>query len=101
VELGDAEAIGILDDDDGRVRHVHPDLDHRRRHEDVDLATAEPLHRLLLLFRWQLAMEERDPRGGERTGTEPNGLLLRSARRSSGAVVGEEERVGINGVARF
>ena len=31
VQLGEAEALGVLDDHDRRGRHVDADLDHRRR----------------------------------------------------------------------
>ena len=44
VELGEAEAVGLLDDHDRRVRDVDPDLDHRRRDEHVDLARLERRH---------------------------------------------------------
>ena len=38
VELGEAEALGALDDDQRRVGHVDPDLDHRRRDQHAELA---------------------------------------------------------------
>ena len=38
VELRQAEALGVLDDDHGRVRHVDADLDDRGRDQDVELA---------------------------------------------------------------
>ena len=38
VELREAEAVGLLDDHDRRVRDVDADLDHRRRDEHVELA---------------------------------------------------------------
>ena len=40
VELREPEAVGVLDDHHGRVRHVDADLDHGRRDEHVDLAAA-------------------------------------------------------------
>ena len=41
VELGEAEALGVLDDHDGRVGHVDADLDHGGGDEDADLAGEE------------------------------------------------------------
>ena len=41
VELGEPEAVGLLDDHDRRVRDVDADLDHRRRDEHVELALLE------------------------------------------------------------
>ena len=38
VELREPEALGVLDDHHRRVGHVDAHLDHRRRHEHVDLA---------------------------------------------------------------
>ena len=38
VELRQAEALGILDQHHAGIRHVDPDLDHRRRHQHVQLA---------------------------------------------------------------
>src|SRR5689334_4741653 len=44
MQLRQAEAIGILDDHDGRVRHIDTDLDHRRGDEHVDLAAPVRTH---------------------------------------------------------
>ena len=38
VELGEAEALGMLDHHDGGLRHVDADLDHRGRDQDAGLA---------------------------------------------------------------
>ena len=38
VELGEAEAVGMLDHDQRRVGHVDADLDHRRRDQHAELA---------------------------------------------------------------
>ncbi len=35
VQLGDPEALGVLDQHQGRIGHVDPDLDHGRRDQDV------------------------------------------------------------------
>ena len=45
VELREAEALGVLDDHQRRVRHVDADLDHRRRDQDARLARLEARHR--------------------------------------------------------
>ena len=38
MQLREAEALGVLDHHQRRVRHVDADLDHGRRHQHVDLA---------------------------------------------------------------
>ena len=38
VQLREAEALGLLDDHQAGVGHVHADLDHRGRDQDLDLA---------------------------------------------------------------
>ena len=45
VQLGDAEAVGVLDDHDGGLGHVDADLDDGRRHQHLELAGAEAVHR--------------------------------------------------------
>jgi hypothetical protein len=41
VELREAEALGVLDDHQGRLGHVDSDLDDRRRDEDRPAARRE------------------------------------------------------------
>jgi predicted DNA repair protein MutK len=41
VQLGQAEALGVLDDHDGGVGHIDPDLDHRGGDQHRDLAIDE------------------------------------------------------------
>ena len=60
VQLADAEALGALDEHDRRVGDVDADLDDRRRDEHVGLAGGERRHRLLLLARAHLAVQQRD-----------------------------------------
>ena len=60
VQLGDAVALGVLDQHHGRVRDVDPDLDHRRGDEHVGVAGGEARHRRLLLARAHLAVEQHD-----------------------------------------
>ena len=52
------EALGVLDQHHGRVRHVDPDLDHGRRDQHVRLAGGERRHRLLLLARPHPAVQQ-------------------------------------------
>ncbi len=51
VQLGDAEAVGVHDDHQGGVRHVHAHLDHRGGHEELDLTVVEAAHDRCLLRR--------------------------------------------------
>ena len=41
MELGKAEAVGVLDGHHGGVGHIHPHLDHGGGHQHLDLAGAE------------------------------------------------------------
>ena len=61
VQLRDAETLGVLDQHDGRVRHVDPHLDDRRRDEHVASPAGERGHRLLLLARAHAAVQQRQP----------------------------------------
>ena len=51
MELAEAEALGILDDHQRGVRHVHADLDDRRRDEDIRLAADKGGHDRVLVLR--------------------------------------------------
>ena len=51
VQLRQPEALGVLDDDHRRVRHVDADLDHRRRHQQPQRAGGERVHHALLRVR--------------------------------------------------
>ena len=77
MQLRDPVALGVLDEHHGRVRHVDPDLDHRRRDEHVGAARRERRHRLLLLAPAASA------RAAARTRKSLNSL---SRRRSNSAV---------------
>ena len=72
VQLRDPVAIGVLDEHHGRVRDVDADLDHRRGDQHVGAAGGERRHRLLLLARAHLAVQEHD-------------VEVLAARRSAGA----------------
>ena len=80
VELGEAEPVCLLDDHDRRVRDVDADLDHRRRHEHVELALLERAHHLAPLRRLQPAVEQPDAVAAQLGAREPRGLLLGRAR---------------------
>ncbi len=61
VELGEAEAVGVVDDDRVRVRDVEARLDDRRRDEHVHVALDEREHPLLDEVAVHLAVD-RPPR---------------------------------------
>ncbi len=65
VELGQAEALGVLDQHDRSVGHVDADLDHGGRDEEVDLAGLEPAHDGLLVLDAQSAVQEAHAEIGE------------------------------------
>ena len=87
VQLRDPVALGVLDEHHRRVRHVDADLDDRRGHEHVGAAGGERLHRLGLLARLHLAVQQHDLEvgelgraqalelGGRRAGRQRLGLL--------------------------
>ena len=58
VQRGKAEALRMLHDHAARVRHVDPDLDDARRHQDLHLARGKSRHRGLLLFLGDTRMDE-------------------------------------------
>ena len=78
MELGQAEALRVLDHHQGRIRHIDPHLDHRRRHQDLCLAAREALHRRMPLGRFETTVDEIDPRIGK----APLDLLARFERRA-------------------
>ena len=80
VELREAEAVGLLDDHDRRVRDVDADLDHRRRHEDVELAALELVHQRAPLGGPQPSVERADAVAAELRAPQALGLLLGCAR---------------------
>ena len=63
VQLGKAKALGVLDDHDRRRRHIDPDLDHRRRHQQVDRLAGEPGRDPVLLRRLHPAVDQADAAG--------------------------------------
>ena len=59
MQLRQPEPIRLLHHHHRRVGHVHAHLDHRRRHQHVDLSTPEPLHHLLARRPRQLPVQHR------------------------------------------
>src|SRR5438445_3385169 len=58
VKLGEAEALGVLDDHDGGVRDVHADFDDGSGDEDLRFVLAEALHDFLFFVAGEAAMQE-------------------------------------------
>ena len=61
VELGEAEAVGVLDHHERGIRHVHPHLDHRGRDQGLHLTRGEALHHLALLLRLEPSIDQPEP----------------------------------------
>ena len=61
MELREPEAVGVLDDHHGRVRHVDADFDDGRRDERVEIAPPELVHHGLLLLRRELPVQQTEP----------------------------------------
>src|SRR6266849_3501347 len=60
VQLGEAETLGVLDDDDRGVGHVDADLDHGRRDQQTRLTIAEGRHRPVLVVRLHPPVDQPD-----------------------------------------
>ena len=60
VQLGESEALGVLDHHDGGVRHVDADFDDGRGNQDPGLAARKTLHGGVLVAAGELAMDEAD-----------------------------------------
>ena len=73
VQLREAEALGVLDDHQRRVRDVDAHLDHRRRHEHLRLAGLEARHRGLTRRR------RRAGRAGDRRARPGSAAAIRCA----------------------
>jgi hypothetical protein len=61
VELREAEPLGVLDDHDGRVRHVDADFDDGGRHERIEAMPGEVAHHRLLVARLEPAVQQAEP----------------------------------------
>ena len=80
VQLREAEAVGLLDDHDRRVRDVDADLDHRCRDEHVELTGREGPHDGAALRGLQPAVHASDPESLQLGAPQPLGLVLGGAR---------------------
>ena len=79
MQLGDAETVGVEDHHDRRVRHVDAHLDHRRRHEHVELATPEPSHHVVLLSARHPAVHQPESQPLQLVGGQDGERLLADA----------------------
>ena len=61
VQLRQPEALGMIDDHDGGVRHVDADLDHRGGDQDRQRAGGECRHDAILVLAGEFAMHQPDP----------------------------------------
>ena len=60
VQLREAEALGVLDHHDGRLRHVDADLDHGGGDQQLRFAGGEARHRRVLLGALHAAVHQID-----------------------------------------
>ena len=81
MQLGEPEPVRLLHDHDRRVRDVDADLDHRCRHEYVELARLEASHQVAPLRRFQPTVHATDAEALQLAGAQLLGLLLRCTRR--------------------
>jgi len=86
VQLRQAEALGILDDDDRGARHIHAHFQHGGGNQNVELAGTKSRHHLLLIAARHLAVQQTHARcassdAARESGTAPRHGLPASARR--------------------
>ena len=79
MELGEPEAVGLLDDHDRRVRNVDADLDHGRGDQHVELARLEARHHVAPLGRTHAAVHAADPEVAQLGAPQALGLGLGGA----------------------
>ena len=60
MKLGEAEAFGVLDDDEGGIGHVDPDLDDGGRDQDPHRPGRESAHHRVLVLALHAAMHQPD-----------------------------------------
>src|SRR4029079_19784108 len=58
MQLCQTEALVMLDDHDGGIGHVDPDLDHGGGNQHRDVAGDERFHHAIFLFAWQFAVDQ-------------------------------------------
>ena len=74
VELGEAEAFGVLDDHEGCPGHVHAYLDDGGGAEDVNFSGGEGSHDHLLVLPLHLPVEQTYPQVGKDFGLQGLGV---------------------------
>ena len=70
MQLRQAEALGVLDDHDRRIGHVHADFNHRGGHQHIDLAALETAHDDFLFVRIEPPMQQPEAQPGKRAGAQ-------------------------------
>jgi hypothetical protein len=70
VKLGEAEALGMLDDHHGCVGYVDTDFDDGGGDEDIDFSALKATHDDFFFVGVEAAMEQSDAEAGERAGAE-------------------------------
>ena len=60
MQLRQPKAFGVLDHHHGRFRHVHPDLDHGGRDQDIQVGSGERLHHRVLFRAFHSPMHQSD-----------------------------------------
>ena len=75
MQLGQPEALGVLDQDHPGVGDVDTDLDHRGRDQDPQLARSKALHHRVLVLRDHAAVDDPDRLLGHQLGQRGRGRL--------------------------
>ncbi len=73
VELGEAEALGVLDDHDGGVGDVDADFDYGGGDEDLRFVFAEALHDFFFFVAGEAAVQEAELELGKNFAREAGG----------------------------
>ncbi len=60
MQLGQAKAIGVLDQHHAGLGHIHPHLHHRGTHQHLGVAAGKGPNRRLLLCAGQTTMQQAD-----------------------------------------
>ncbi len=60
MQLREAESLGAFNQNDRGVRHVHADLNHRGRDQNLDFARAERFHDFFFFLREHFSVEHGD-----------------------------------------
>ena len=65
VELGQAEALGIFNEHDGRIRHIHADFHDSGGYEHIRVPAEEFFHHIIFLLGFHLPVEHSNPAARE------------------------------------